>query len=325
MVNPENKESSLKELELLNEKLQRNEKILIQAYKSLKEKELKLKQLNEELLASEEEQKQTNEQLYAANEQLISQKEQLEMTLNKLKETQLQLIQSEKMASLGVLTSGIGHEINNPLNFINGGILGIETYFKENLNSHMKDVAPLIEAIQTGVKRAVEIVISLDHYSNSEKLALSSCEIHSIIDNWLVLVQSLLSTSIKVVKQYTNTPYILIACEGKLHQALLNIIKNSIQAIESKGTITITTSVNDKKMIIEISDTGCGISPENIGKIFDPFFTTKAPGKGTGLGLSIAYKIIKEHKGTIKYQSDLGIGTKALIKLPIKNRKSNSN
>jgi signal transduction histidine kinase len=317
MLNQNNNESRHKELELLNEKLQRNEKILIQAYKSLKDKELKLKQLNEDLLASEEELRQTNEKLFEANELLVTQKNQLEIALSELQKTQLQLIQSEKMASLGVLANGIAHEINNPLNFINGGILGLETYFNENLVNHIENVAPLMEAIKTGIVRSALIVRSLDQYSHANKTELINCDIHAIINNCLVLLQSKLESRIEVVKNYTPIPYNLIGCEGNLLQLFLNIIKNSIQAISSKGTISITTKVEKTDLIISITDTGCGISPENLTKIFDPFFTTKDPGKGTGLGLSITYKIIQEHKGTIEYKTELGTGTTATIKLPI--------
>jgi len=317
MLNDKNNESGQKELELLNEKLQRNEKILIQAYKSLKDKELKLKQLNEDLLASEEEQRQTNEKLFEANELLVTQKDQLEIALSELQKTQLQLIQSEKMASLGVLANGIAHEINNPLNFINGGILGLETYFNDHLENHLENVAPLMEAIKTGIVRSANIVRSLDQYSHANRTELINCDIHAIINNCLVLLQSKMTSRIEVVKSYTHIPYNLIGCEGNLLQVFLNIIKNAIQSISDKGTINITTKVEKTILIISIADTGCGITQENLPKIFDPFFTTKDPGKGTGLGLSIAYKIILEHKGTIEYNSELGTGTTASIKLPI--------
>jgi len=238
----------------------------------------------------------------------------------KLRETQQYLIHSEKMASLGVLSAGVAHEINNPLNFINGGINGIESYFESNLREHSEGVSPFIKAINTGVKRAADIVSSLSHYSRNEDLVLLNCDINSIIDNCLVMLQNEYKNKVEIIKNYTNLKYQIKAGEGKLHQAILNVISNSIHSIEKSGSIKITTDINENKIIILIEDTGCGISSENLKKIFDPFFTTKETGKGTGLGLSIAYNIIQEHSGTINYESELGKGTKAIIKLPIEIR-----
>ena len=164
-----NKQISRKEFELVTEKFQRNEKILIQAYKSLKEKERKLKELNEELKSTEEELRQTNENLSSTNEQLSSQKEELEATLNKLKETQSNLIQSEKMASLGVLTAGVSHEINNPLNFIMGGYTGLDNHFKELGQPPDEKINILLNSIKTGVDRAADIVKGLNQFSRENE------------------------------------------------------------------------------------------------------------------------------------------------------------
>ncbi len=117
---------------------------------------------------------------------------------------------------------------------------------------------------------------------------------------------------------YSQEHFTLLCNEGKLHQAMLNILANAVQAIDNKGTITITTKINGEKLFISIEDTGYGISNENLSKILDPFFTTKNPGKGTGLGLSITYNNIKEHGGTIEFDSIQGKGTIVKISLPIK-------
>ncbi len=255
---------------------------------------------------------------YKYENELQDNNEELKSTIEKLNETRQQLVQSEKMASLGILTAGVAHEINNPLNFINGGIIGLESYFKKNLNEHFEKVAPLINAINVGVKRTTDIVTSLGQYSRQDNLEKTNCDVNSIIDNCLIMLHNQLKNKTEIKKNYTNIPYLLKGSEGKLHQALLNIISNASQAIEKDGIITITTQIVNNKIIISIHDNGCGISSDILGKIFDPFFTTKEPGKGTGLGLSITYNIIHEHKGTIEFQSEVNKGTNVIISLPIK-------
>jgi PAS domain S-box-containing protein len=283
------------------------------------ERELEKYRNHLELLVSErtEELASTNEELTSTNEELINQREKLQAALNRLNEAQQQLVQSEKMASLGLLSAGIAHEINNPLNFIHGGILGIEEYFKDNLQDHIEEVYPMINAIHVGVRRASKIVTSLNHYSRQYDLPHNECNMHVIIDNCLIMLQSQLKARIHVRKKYTNKSCSVAGNEGQLHQALLNIIANSEQSIEETGSISILTEVVDANLLIKITDTGCGISPDNLKKIFDPFFTTRAPGRGTGLGLSITYNIIMEHNGNIYYESTPGKGTTAFVTLPV--------
>ena len=259
----------------------------------------------------------TVEELRVANEQLISQKEELQSAIQTLNRAQDQLIQSEKMASLGVLSAGIAHEINNPLNFIHGGITGIENYINADIPEHKDALIPLINAINIGVKRASDIVTSLTHYSRHDDRPRTKCDMHAIIENCLIMLQSQLRNKIDIRKKFTSKPYILLGNEGKLHQAILNLIVNAEHSIDGKGTINIETEVTESLFQLTIGDTGSGIDPENIQKIFDPFFTTKPPGKGTGLGLSITYSIINEHQGTINFISQKKRGTKAIIQLPL--------
>jgi signal transduction histidine kinase len=237
----------------------------------------------------------------------------------KLKETQEHLVHSEKMAALGVLASGVAHEINNPLNFIQGGVHGLKDYIKANCTDHIEPTEPMIEAINVGVSRAAEIVTSLNRYGRRDDLPASECEVNSIIDNCLIMLNSEISGKIRINKEYSK-PCVLFCNEGRLHQVFLNILLNAIQAILGNGTITISTSIKNTACYISISDTGCGISEEVLPRITDPFFTTKDPGKGTGLGLSIAYNIVQEYKGTLKFESKVGRGTNVLITLPVNIR-----
>lgn len=257
------------------------------------------------------------EKLRATNEELYNQKEELQTALDILKATKKQLIQSEKMASLGILSAGIAHEINNPLNFIYCGILGIENYLKEQSQyMDIKPMIPFIDAINEGVKRATQIVNSLSHYSRQDDLPMTRCDMHAIIDNCLVMLQNQLKGKVEVIKRYTEKKHAIIGDEGKLHQAILNIIVNAEHAIEKTGFIEITTEVEEDQLVITIKDSGAGMYKEIVEKVFDPFFTTKDPGKGTGLGLSITFNIIQEHNGKIEYESEIDKGTKVVIRLP---------
>jgi len=252
------------------------------------------------------------------NEELIARINQLNDTFKSLQLEQYQSIQSEKIASLRILASGVAHEINNPLNFINLGIIGLENYFNENLKEHLNKVYPFMQGIQKGSSRASAVVRNLNYYSRHEDLIVSENSIHLIINNCLEMLHNQTENRIEILKKYANETYRLVCNEGKLHQVILNVIANACQAIENKGTITITTKIEGEKLLISIVDSGRGISKENLNKILDPFFTTNDPGKGTGLGLSIAYNILQEHSGTLEYDSILGKGTKVIITLPIK-------
>jgi PAS domain S-box-containing protein len=259
-------------------------------------------------------------------EQLVEKRtHQLEKAMQELKEAQSQLIQSEKMASLGILTAGVAHEINNPLNYIQSSIYGLENMLKHGIDNAVLE--KIIKNMKVGVERASSIVKSLNTFSRKGKTRRKLCNINKIIDECLLLLNHELKNKYTVTKNYTSEKYLLIGEEESLHQVFINLLINSIQAMNDEGEIVISTQLdkNKKQLQVKISDTGEGINKENISKIFDPFFTTKPPGKGVGLGLSIVYKIVREHNGTITLESEPSEGTVVNIILPIENMKYHDN
>ena len=299
-----------RELETANIKLnEKQEEITLQNER--------IKEQNNDLIASEEELRSLNEELSSKHDMLLEQKEELETTLNKLKETQSQLLHSEKMASLGILTAGIAHELNNPLNFIQSGLYAIENYYSNKPETQKKEIKPLLKSVETGIQRATNIIKNMNKFSHVSKDYIQICDIHEIIESCLVIINNEVKNKIEVVKNYTEKKYTLEGNEGKLNQVFLNILINACQAIEESGRIIITTKIENKNIIVIIEDTGVGISKENINKVMVPFFTTKDPGKGTGLGMSISYTLIQEHNGSIDYESEPGEGTTVTVKLPV--------
>jgi signal transduction histidine kinase len=278
----------------------------------------KTNQKNNLLQSQREELAAANEELTTINEQLFYKQEALENTLTDLQSAQKKLIQSEKMASLGLLASGVAHEINNPLNYIHGGVIGIEDCLKKNQKDSDQDFDFYIKAIRSGVEKAAAIISGLNQFSSSESSMTKELDLHNIIDTCLLILHHMTADKIEVIKKYSGYPCIVKGNEAKLHQAIFNILLNSIQAIDEKGVITINTKTESGYIRISITDTGCGISDRDLPKVLDPFFTTKEPGKGTGLGLAVTYNLLLEHNGTIDLESVLGKGTTAIINLPLK-------
>lgn len=243
----------------------------------------------------------------------------LEKSLKELQEAQDQLVHSEKMASLGVLSAGVGHEINNPLNYIKNGLAALTSELSNNKNEHKDKIDPFLKIINDGVKRASEIVKSLSHFSRKGVSMKENCDIGEIIDNCLVILHNKLKYDIEIIKDFSGD-FFVTGSEGQLHQAILNILTNAEQAIDGSGQIKIETRVSENYGEISISDSGEGITKENLVKIGDPFFTTKPPGLGTGLGLSITYAIVKEHHGTVKVTSKPNKGTTFKVKLPLRKK-----
>jgi signal transduction histidine kinase len=284
-------------------------------------------------------------------EDLTKTNEELAKALKELKEAQSQLVQSEKMASLGQLTAGIAHEINNPINFVNTSIRPLrrdindilsvlkeyDNLSKENFKERIqeisslknsidlpylkKEIESLLQGIEEGATRTAEIVKGLRTFSRIDETDLKRVDIHEGIDSTLILLASMMHGKIVIEKNYGSLP--LVECyAGKMNQVFMNILNNAIHAIlkknmkDEEGKIIIKTSEFRNDVVISIKDNGIGMSEEVRKKIFDPFFTTKDVGEGTGLGLSIVYKIIENHKGKIEVHSEEGLGTAFTLTLP---------
>lgn len=235
---------------------------------------------------------------------------------DELKHAQHLLVQSEKMASIGILASGIGHEINNPLNFIQNGIEALSMELEKKDTAAKQDLHQYFEAINIGVKRINTIIKSLSSISRTNLDMEEVCDVHEIIDNCLVVLSSKLNDRISVVKKYAHKDVLVAGNVGKLYQVFLNILSNAEQAIIDQGIIAISTEIEGANCSIKIEDNGEGIAADDIEKINEPFFTTKPPGKGTGLGLFISYMIIQEHHGVITVTSELNKGTCFTILIP---------
>ncbi|MBU0488448.1 MAG: ATP-binding protein [Bacteroidetes bacterium] len=269
----------------------------------------------------------------------------LESALDTLKKAQSQLIDAEKMASLGQLTAGVAHEINNPINFVSGNtgplkrdidellLLGKkyeEIIAEKGLGAHfveaetlklemdyvvlLDEINRLIAGIDEGARRTAEIVRSLRNFSRLDENELKSADIHEGIESTLMILHNKMKSRITVVKDFGNIPR--IQCyPGKLNQAFMNILTNAVQAIDGEGTITIRTIMRNNKVEISIKDTGKGMTEAQTKRIFEPFYTTKEVGKGTGLGLYITFSIIEKHNGSIRVTSEPGKGTEFVVVL----------
>ncbi len=266
----------------------------------------------------------------------------------RMQKAQVQLVQSEKMASLGQLTAGIAHEINNPVNFVSsnvgplrrdvteifailaqydetvsaqqlqGKFQDIETlkkkldlpYLKEEINS-------LLDGIQEGAHRTSEIVKGLRSFTRLDEDERKSANINQGLESALLMLKHQLKNRVEVIKEFGDLPPVM-CYPGKLNQAFLNILANASQAIAGPGKIFIKTSSDGEVATIAIKDTGAGMTPEVKKHIFEPFFTTKPVGEGTGLGLPITYGIIEAHDGNIEIYSEPGKGSEFVITLPVK-------
>lgn len=249
-------------------------------------------------------------ELYQKNIQTVKE---LKHTLKELKDTQLQLINSEKMASLGQLVAGVAHEINTPVASIksNNGLLA--KLIPQITDPEIADIMQEINQIDNeAIQRISNMVYSLKKFVRLDEAELQEADINKELDLTLDLIRHETKNRIEIVKNYGNLP--LIRCyPNMLNQVFTNILINACQAIEGKGTITISTNYQGETLTVSIKDTGKGISKDEISKIFTVGYTTKGVGVGTGLGLAICAKIIEKHKGEIIVNSEVGKGSEFII------------
>lgn len=270
----------------------------------------------------------------------------LEKAYIELKAAHSQIMQREKMASLGQLAAGVAHEINNPMSFINSNLVTLDKYISRlnefilaqsefigsinggleagledkrkmlKLDYIMGDAKQLITESIEGADRVKKIVLDLKSFSRVDRPEFDLADINSGLESTINIVWNELKYKVTLKREYGNIP-MTMCNSGHLNQVFMNLLINAAQAIENQGEITVKTWDENGFIHVSISDTGCGIPEDMIDKIFDPFFTTKEIGKGTGLGLSLAYDIIKKHNGKILVESKPGRGTTFTITIPI--------
>lgn len=283
--------------------------------------------------------------LAAANETLHAEKAQQTVLIQRLESAQNQLLQSERMASIGQLAAGVAHEINNPVGFVNSNLGALQRYVSDmlsllsayevaesslaeaalaplrQLKQRMdieflrEDVRSLLLESQDGLKRVTRIVQDLKDFSHVDEAERQWADLEAGLESTLRVVAHEVKYKADVVKEFAGLPQ--IACfPFQLNQVFMNLLVNAAHAIEEHGTITLRTGHDERTVWVEVQDTGKGIKPEHLQKIFEPFFTTKPVGQGTGLGLSLSYGIVQKHDGRIEVQSTVGQGTTFRIVLP---------
>ncbi|MFP4025564.1 MAG: ATP-binding protein [Thiohalospira sp.] len=260
----------------------------------------------------------------------------LKKSNKKLKLTQNQLVQSEKMSSIGTLAAGIAHEINNPINFINAGLESLKKHyqktielienevenksddFKNSLKKQINSSHEMFDVIKQGVIQTQKIVQSLRHHSSEKQNSKEFFHLKEIIDLALLMIKGEKSAKIKITKKIGDIP-LIYGYPTEITQLFSNLFLNAIQAVDEKGEIYIECiyHIFEKQLEIIVKDNGKGIPDNMKDKIFEPFFTTKDVDEGSGLGLYVCYNIIKKHKGTITVDSEEGKGTQFIISLPL--------
>jgi two-component system NtrC family sensor kinase len=310
---------------------------------------LKIAKENEKLIT--EQNIQLENKVLERTKELIGSNANLQGLITNLRSAQSQLVETEKMASLGQLTAGIAHEINNPINFVRSNIKPLRLDFNDifdlldeyavvendasikqllakpiahkhriDLTFIKQEITDLLNGIEEGASRTAEIVQSLRAFSRTDEVELKPADINKSILSSLVLLRNIIPTYIEITPVFDKLEP--INCyPGKLNQVFMNILHNSIQAIiekkkHAKESILIQTKDYPDNVTIEITDTGVGMTDAVKQKMFDPFFTTKDVGEGTGLGLSIVFGIIEKHKGAIEVKSKPGKGTTIMMMLP---------
>lgn len=287
-------------------------------------------------------------ELSERNQVLEQERDEQKALVKRLEEAHNQLLQSEKMASIGQLAAGVAHEINNPIGYVSSNLQSLGAYVadlflvidaaaaqemapagreaftavcqKVDLDYLREDLTAMLAESREGIDRVRHIVQDLKDFSHTDETSFAWADLHRGIDSTLNIVGNELKYRAEVIRDYGDIPQVECVV-SQLNQVFMNLLVNAAQAMpgDKRGQIKIQTRRDgDAHVLIEISDDGSGIPTENLKRIFDPFFTTKPVGKGTGLGLSLSYGIIEKHHGNISLTSTLGVGTCFRIKLPIR-------
>lgn len=284
-------------------------------------------------------------QLALANAALLVERARQEELIARLAQAHTQLLQSEKLASIGQLAAGVAHEINNPVAFVNSNLGTLRGYVEDlfkTLSAYeqgekemspatqkamrdlkqqidlvylREDMGSLLDESISGLQRVKRIVQDLRDFSHVDDSGKQWTNLETGLDSTLNVVGSALKDKAEVRKEYAGIPEIECV-PSQINQVFMNLLINAAQAIEGHGTITLRTGCDETNAWVEVQDTGCGIEPEHIDRIFDPFFTTKPVGTGPGLGLSISYGIVNRHGGRIEVHSESGKGTTFRVSLP---------
>ena len=304
------------------------------------------KHAEQELRASQAELITQHEELQDIHLQLENKSLDLETAYADLKATQSQMLQREKMASIGLLAAGVAHEINNPMGFISSNLVTLGKYTERlvgfinaqaellkspgsgeklaeleeqrrriKLDYISKDVPQLIEESLDGAERVKKIVQNLKAFSRVDDTERTQVDLNECLDSTINIAWNEIKYVATLKKEYGTLPP-LLCYPQQLNQVFMNLLVNAAHAIEGQGEITVRTWAGEEHVWVAVSDTGTGIPEEIRGRIFEPFFTTKEVGKGTGLGLSISYDIVKKHGGEILVESEQGKGTTLTLKLP---------
>ena len=327
---------------------------LAEQQKTILNRNIQLKKSSEAMLGMNNKLKKAHVNLKILLKKEQDTKEQLEQANTDIKNTQVHLVQAEKMSSLGLLTAGIAHEINNPINFVSSGVQSLTNNFDEidNFLSNYQKVLSLdsleeikkyeailmededvltelqgsskelLDDVRYGIQRITEIVDGLRSFSRHDEAEAKETDINESFESALLILKNKYKDKVEIIRELDMSMPEVQCFPGQLNQVFVNLINNAIDAIddvENNGAITIKTlNESEEKIKITISDNGSGMPKEVREKIFDPFFTTKEIGKGTGLGLSITHGIIEKHRGSIVVESEEGKGTSFIIELPKK-------
>jgi two-component system NtrC family sensor kinase len=283
--------------------------------------------------------------LLAANAALVEERTRQAALIKQFQEARSELLQSERMASIGQLAAGVAHEINNPVAFVKSNLTSLARYVDNllellaayerienqvpesaraevdrlrrelDLTFLRADIDTLLTESADGLRRLKRIVVDLQAFSHVDGAEWQWANLERGLESTLNVVWNEIKCKADVIREYGGIPEIECV-PSQINQVFMNLLLNAAQAIEERGRVTLRTGADDERVWVEVADTGKGIAPEHLSRIFDPFFTTKPGGKGVGLGLSLSYRIVKKHCGHVEVTSEPGKGSLFRVTLP---------